>query len=503
MGKLIQWDEIYCFQKFLPLLTRWQLFHMGDDRTVINHTLRGSVQPDFIKKKRAPKGVPSVEIIWRDEHGCFDCLIPNDQLKTFYSTHKEKSETEALQMLWSTIEPIDLVEKAYPDLIRQFEESKAKAKGKTKKGKKTAEGAATVEAATTSVDTIKTKKTKSHRVLSNVDINTINDNAIESSENAVTTKKGRRTKQPGKQSTRTVGAANAKKKAPNNCQPIDRFFRKENATSLYASPKIKTTAKPMNLSTFSMCLGDSFDLMHDDDMNLSEIISEMVARPPNLTEYRGKKLQYDELVTSVRNECAIDHMVNDENESSAVVATAAAAAVDDKTKPNDQSFDEFDLIVMRKARKSLIARKASVSSENPSGNRCANDCSTPIIPKRLCTRLSTSFKLDTDSDSQSLDTDGDTENQRKSTISTSFFAIHPDDEVDLFEKSIDFRNMCDDNDDGDDDDDESGTMTDSDSDAKSEIESSESNKSLHTRAKNNDDCGFDGYDTFDRLVGID
>lgn len=489
MGKLIQWDEIYCFQKFLPLLTRWQLFHMGDgDGTVINHPLRGSVQPDFIKKKRAPKGVPSVEIIWKDEQGCFDCLIPNEQLKTFYSTHKEKSETEALQILWSTIEPIDLLEKAYPDLIRQFEESKAK--GKTKKSKKAA------TAATTSTEPTKAKKTKSHRVLSSVDINTIDDNAIESSENAATTKKGRRTKQTGKQSTRTGGATNAKKKAPNNVQPIDRFFRKENATSSYASPKIKTTAKPMNLSTFSMCLGDSFELMPDDDMNLSEIINEMVARPPNLTEYRGKKLQYDELVTSVRNECVIDHMVNDENESS----TAAAAVDDDnKTKLNDHSFDEFDLIVMRKARKSLIARKAAVSSPNPTDNRCVTDCSTPVMSKRLCMRLSSSFKLNSDLDSPLVcSDDGDTINQRKSTISTSFFAIHPSDEVDLFERSIDFRNMCDDNDDGDDDD---STMTDSDS--KSESESSKSNKSLPTSANNNDDCEFDGYDTFDRLVGID
>lgn len=492
MGKLIQWDEIYCFQKFLPLLTRWQLFHMGDDGTVIGQTLRGSVQPDFIKKKRAPKGVPSVEIIWKDEHGCFDCLIPNEQLRTFYSMHKEKSETEALQMLWSTIEPIDLVEKAYPNLIRQFEESKAK--GKPKKSKKTTEGTVPTTAQTT-----KAGKTKSHRALSSVDINTIDDNAVESSGTAAAAaavKKGRQTKQTGKQS-------NAKKKVTNNMQPIDRFFRKDNAKSAYASPKIKTTTKPMNLSTFSMCLGDSFDLMPDDDMNLSEIINEMVSRPPKLTEYRGKQLQYDEIVTSVRNDCIIDHMANDEDESSPSVVSAAAH---DKTKANDQSFDEFDLIVMRKARKSLIARKAVVSLQIPLDNRCVSDCSTPVMSKRLCTRLSTSFKLDADFDSPSLETD-DSKNRRKSTISTSFFAINPnDDDVDLFEKSIDFRNMCDDIDDGDgnsddstndDNNDSPTTMTDADS--KNEIESGKP----RTSSVNNDNHGVDAYDTFDRLVGID
>lgn len=480
MGKLIQWDEIYCFQKFLPLLTRWQLFHMGDDRTVINHTVRGSVQPDFIKKKRAPKGVPSVEIVWKDELGCFDCLIPNEQIKIFYSTHTEKSETEALQMLWSTIEPIDLVEKAYPDLIRQFEESKAK--GKTKKSKK-------IE---TSTETTKAKKTKSNQVvLSTMDDNKIDDNAIEANGNVMMMKKGR-TKQTGKQSTRT-GARNAKKKIQIHIQPIDRFFQKEIVKSSYASPKIKTTAKPMNLSTFSMCLDDSYGFMEDDDdMNLSEIIDEMVSRPPNLTEYRGKKLQYDEIVTLPRNECN-DDVVTDQNESSPV-ATA------DKIKLTNQSIDEFDLIVMRKARKSLIARKAAVLPANPSDNRIIGDCSTPVISKRLCTRLSSSFKLGTDMDSPLFDT-GDTKNQRKSTISTSFFAINPNDEVDLFEKSIDFRNMCDDVEGDDNDDDDAASMTDSGS--KGEIESSKSNKSSNMSSNNNDKCDFDEYDTFDRLVGID
>lgn len=465
MGKLIQWDEIYCFQKFLPLLTRWQLFHMGDDKTVINHTSRGSVQPDFIKKKRAPKGVPSVEIIWKDEQRCFDGLIPNEQLNVFYSTHKEKSHTEALHILWSTIEPIDLVEKAYPDLMRQFEESKAK--GKTKKSKKTE-----TAAAATSTETMNAKKTKSHQVLSTVDINKIDDDACEPVGN-VAVKKVRTKKPTGKQSTRT-GATNAKKKIPNHIQPIDRFFQKEIVKPSYASPKIKTTTKPMNLSTFSMCLDDSFGLMEDGDMNLSEIINEMVSRPPNLTEYRGKKLQYDEIVTSAHNQC-----YTGQNESSPVATV-------DKLELTDQSIDEFDLIVMRRARKSLIARKTAVLPANPTDNRCISDCSTPVISKRPCKRLSSSFKLETNLDSPSFDT-GDTKNQRKSTISTSFFAINPNDDVDLFEKSIDFRNMCDDNE----DDDESMT----DSGSKGAIKDSSSS--------NNDNCDFDEYDTFDRLVGID
>lgn len=455
MGKLIQWDEIYCFQKCLPLLTRWQLFHMGDDGIVIDRTQRGSVQPDFIKKKRTPKGVPSVEIVWKDEHGCFDCLIPHEQLNIFYSTHKEKSETEAFQILWSTIEPIDLVEKAYPDLIRQFEE--AKVKGKPKKSKKVA------------AETTKAKKTKTHQVLS-----TLDDNAIEPAEK-VQMKKSR-SKQIGKQSVRRAGAVDAKNKVQSHIRPIDQFFRKETVASTYSSPKIQTTAKPMNLSAFSMGLGDSFDLVENDDMNLSEIISEMVLRPPNLTEYRGKKLQYDEIACRAAE--------NDERDDGS--GTGAAAQI----KSNDESIDEFDLIVMRKARKSLLARKASILSANSSGNRFIGDCSTPVLSKRPCTRLGSSFKSEKDFQPNSPVGDaGVASTHEKSTISTSFFAIHPNDDVDLFEKSIDFRNMCDDDSEHDSDND----------DESDEIKNSKSDDD----DKNDNNCDFNEYDTFDRLVGID
>lgn len=54
MSKLLQWQELYCFQKILPILTRWQLFNYSQGNQ--NIPMRGVVWPDFIKKKRAPKG---------------------------------------------------------------------------------------------------------------------------------------------------------------------------------------------------------------------------------------------------------------------------------------------------------------------------------------------------------------------------------------------------------------------------------------------------------------
>lgn len=45
--------------------------------------LKGNVCPDYIKKKRTPKGVASYEIIWKDEHKCFEGLIPEEQMVAY------------------------------------------------------------------------------------------------------------------------------------------------------------------------------------------------------------------------------------------------------------------------------------------------------------------------------------------------------------------------------------------------------------------------------------
>lgn len=54
IGTSLQWTEIYCFQKFLPLLTRWLVFNHGENCQA--ELVRGTIYPNFIKKKRAPKG---------------------------------------------------------------------------------------------------------------------------------------------------------------------------------------------------------------------------------------------------------------------------------------------------------------------------------------------------------------------------------------------------------------------------------------------------------------
>nr|XP_022904631.1 flap endonuclease GEN isoform X1 [Onthophagus taurus] len=116
----LQWEEIYAFGKFLPILTRWQVLNCPK-----NGNMQGLLKPDYIKKARNPKGTPSYEIIWLDEQNLFKNLIPDEQLVNV-----------DLTKLLSTIEPQSLVEKTYPELVQTFLASKEKPKKVSKRKKK-------------------------------------------------------------------------------------------------------------------------------------------------------------------------------------------------------------------------------------------------------------------------------------------------------------------------------------------------------------------------------
>ncbi|XP_056648407.1 flap endonuclease GEN isoform X1 [Diorhabda sublineata] len=124
--KYLQWEEIYGFEKILPILTRWQCLNYEN---LDSEKTNGIVYPDYIKKIRNPKGVPSYEIIWSDPQGYFTNLIPKEQI--------EDSNTN-VEELWSTIERQDLINKAYPELVETFQESKIKPKKSTRRRKKDA-----------------------------------------------------------------------------------------------------------------------------------------------------------------------------------------------------------------------------------------------------------------------------------------------------------------------------------------------------------------------------
>ncbi|XP_017471865.1 PREDICTED: flap endonuclease GEN [Rhagoletis zephyria] len=118
IGHLLQWTEIYCFQKFLPILARWQVQNM---QRVIELNAVAYISVKEIVKKRTVRGVISLEIIWQDERGFFNGLIPEEQLQAF-----EQENPKGLLALWSTIEPYCLVENAYPNIVAAFMKSKEK-----------------------------------------------------------------------------------------------------------------------------------------------------------------------------------------------------------------------------------------------------------------------------------------------------------------------------------------------------------------------------------------
>lgn len=128
--KFLTWEDDYAFEKFLPILCRWQLLNFKEPPLL---------KPQNIKKIRNPKGVPSYEIIWCDHQDVF------------------KGLTKDL----ATIEPQQLVETAYPDLVEAFKQSKIKPKkpSKRKKATKTVDELGEM-LQNTSISEPKTKTTK-------------------------------------------------------------------------------------------------------------------------------------------------------------------------------------------------------------------------------------------------------------------------------------------------------------------------------------------------------
>lgn len=327
MTKLLQWPELYSFQKFLPLLTRWQLFHFGNVNP--SKPLIGYVEPVLIKKKRAPKGIASYEIQWRDNNGCFSGLIPYDQVSSLRDENPTGVET-----LWSTIEPMDLVERAYPALVEAYHLSKVKP-SKARPKKRDASNK-------TPRKTKRNKKTE---------VDTENEPPDEPVK-PIRVRKARVPKVPLVEATATTSV-----------QQIDRFFAKTKSAkefvgtpvkpmikSTFESPRISTSSKPLNWSYFDV---DS-DQSGAEDADLSNIIKGIVTRPPELTELLGRRLHYEAV--------NLDVMIQDKG---------------------DESFDDFDRIVMQN--KSSKPKPARVSQ--------LVECSTPILVQKFMRRQS--FKCGT------------------------------------------------------------------------------------------------------------
>lgn len=410
----MQWEEIYCFQKFFPLLTRWQLFHYGS----LSHNLplRGNVWPDFIRKKRAPKGVASYEIVWRDEQKCFDGLIPTRQIETYLSLKGCANDDEALQSLWSTIEPIDLVEKAYPDLVEKFLQSKIKPKKTKANARKPA------------------KRTKKIADNSLQDMSSLQQ-ALDEIDVAVKVKP--------KGTNKTARKSPKVKKAKVTLQTLDKFFRQNSKVNKKPPPSTITsdpvdaatptlTNMPTNtldLSNFSV----DFDDLENEDSDLSQIIGDIVSKPPTITEIGGKKLRFDEIRTEWNSRPAPPQTDNEFDIGTNFDLNKENVEVKEKNGAYEESFDEFDLIVMGKGRKDF-------PKKNPHENTTQMKSSTPVLINRFLKKNSihasarSPVTRDTKLSAPIADTNA-------VITTTSFFSVAGDNDVDLFEQSIDFKNM--------------------------------------------------------------
>ncbi|KAM7355956.1 LOW QUALITY PROTEIN: XPG-like endonuclease [Cochliomyia hominivorax] len=264
VGPLLQWPEIYCFQKFFPILTRWQV--LNNPRLRALPTAVNYVTPKEIIKKRIVKGVSSLELLWHDENGIFDGLIPDDQMRDFL-----ENNPNGLKDIWSTVEPFDKVELAYPKLVEDYIKSKEKPKKPPKKSAKT-----------------KIKLNPEQPLGSLENLNDLIDATNDIAKNL----------KPKRQNK------NKKTNAKQGLQMIDKFFkhkidnaiaenRHQTPEKFYKS-KIETqqSSTPITKSIPSDLESD----VDEDDLDMSDIVNSIVTKTNQsftLTSHKGKKLCYE------------------------------------------------------------------------------------------------------------------------------------------------------------------------------------------------------------------
>ncbi|XP_055910917.1 flap endonuclease GEN [Eupeodes corollae] len=245
IAKLLQWQEVYCFQKFFPLLTRWQVrFIQSQPPNSVAY-----VVPEEIVKKRTVKGVPSLEVRWKDQKSFFHGLIPDNQLEIFAT-----NDPKGIQDLWTSVEPLNLMEEAYPEMVKEFLASKEKPK-KVKK----------------------TRKPKAQDVLKDKtdSLNNLNDLLEATNEVAKSLK-------PKK--------APAKSKPKKGLQMIDKFLiaKKPETTT-------KSSFNPSGLCSTpkNKCLPSDID-SDDDDFDMSGIINGIIRNTePPIAKHNGHFLRYE------------------------------------------------------------------------------------------------------------------------------------------------------------------------------------------------------------------
>lgn len=264
-------------------------------------------------------GVPSYEIIWGDPHNYFKGLVSENQI------FEGKVDPEKL---WSTIEPQIIVEKAYPELVEAFKQSKIKPPKPSKRKKKQKECDNKENTSTTAPVVKKARKTKSTKNKNS------DDQILTNLENSF--KQLHMEKDKNKHCTMD----NFLKRAVlNNAQNYARSqVSKEKDEILFDEKFIQTSTPSKNVNKNWYSFYDD-----DDDADLSDIIEGIIARKPALIlEKNLKKLNFNLIEEN-------EIHGNDDNNSSFFVNKPIENDLFEKTYneliyiDSDDSTEEYDL----------------------------------------------------------------------------------------------------------------------------------------------------------------
>lgn len=347
-------------------------------------------------------------------------------------------QNSTLETLWSTVEPADLVQKAYPDLVNSYLDA---INAKTKKSSKRAKAKAQ--------EALVTDKDKE------------NDKPVKAKKKSKPKEDGK-TKQIDEyfKKVKNVPPTVTPKSKPKTQNPS-----KNNPST--QSPKIETCSTPMGLVELSFDFNDSSDAIHD----LSDIIRGIVETSPTITNICGKKLHYDGGNKQPEQFQSTPNVDKDEttDEFDMIVAGMKPLPRDNitpktsrknKKRPsnaisksqdeNNSSPSTTPIIIKKFFKRNQIKHKTfasipTVSCESPSGS------STPTASIQSSpTKLVSSTPAHSPDSSARRNESFKSISSPKNVKEVSYFFGDITEENDIFEKLTDFRNMDDESNDDDD-----------------------------------------------------
>lgn len=329
----------------------------------------------------------------------------------------------SLETLWSTVEPVDLVQKAYPNLVNNYLDAIS---AKTKKPTKVTKAKNKDSQNPPPTKTTKKKSGKSQEII------------ISNEENVDPEK----LKKP-------------KKRSQNNddgkMKQIDKYFKKvKSLPSIVTpppkqkilppknkhetqSPQIETCSTPLSLTQLSFDFDNSTDDIHD----LSDVIHGIVSNSPTIKDIGGKKLHYECLTKHLDPIKVIDRDAKDEtaDEFDIIVAGMKPIRTESNTPTTSRKTTK-----KRSADKRLPAK--SIDDRSPS--------TTPILIKKFFKRNCIDHKSSvmissTPTSSPKISPQNvsfeSIASPKENVANVSYFFGDITEENDAFEKLIDFRNM--------------------------------------------------------------